>query len=98
MECASCGTVVQGHFEPCNVCRLDHELRELFEQFLDARGNLKDVQRTLGVSYPTVRQRIDLLFRSLGRPAGPAEDPKEVLRRLREGELTVDEAERLLRR
>jgi hypothetical protein len=98
LECTSCGTEVDGRYEPCAVCRLDHELRELFEQFLDARGNLKDVQRALGVSYPTVRQRIDVLFRALGR--GPAEEasPREVLRRLRAGEIDVAEAERLLRR
>lgn len=89
--------MVDGEFEPCAVCRLDHELRTLFEQFLDARGNLKDVQRTLGVSYPTVRQRIDVMFRELGRPSATEIVPKEVLRRLREGQITVEEAERLLR-
>ena len=99
LECSSCGTVVDGHFQPCSVCRLDRELRELFEQFLDARGNLKEIQRALGVSYPTVRQRIEVMFRHLGRPAASEGDsPKEVLRRLRAGEITVDEAERLLRR
>lgn len=99
LACTSCGTVVDGRYAPCAVCRLDHEQRALFELFLDARGNLKDVQRALGVSYPTVRQRIDLLFRALGRPStAPVASPKEVLRRLREGEISVDEAERLLRR
>lgn len=89
--------MVDGQFEPCGVCRLDHELRTLFEQFLDARGNLKEVQRTLGVSYPTVRQRIEVMFRELGRQAPSELGPKEVLRRLREGLITVEEAERLLR-
>lgn len=98
LECTACGTVVDGHFQPCSVCRLDRELRELFEQFLDARGNLKDIQRTLGVSYPTVRQRIEVMFRHLGRAAPERDNPKEVLRRLRAGEISVDEAERLLRR
>jgi hypothetical protein len=98
LECGSCGTVVNGHFQPCEICRLDHELRELFEQFLDARGNLKDIQRALGVSYPTVRQRIDVMFRQLGRPSPHDDSPKEVLRRLRAGEITIEQAERLLRR
>jgi hypothetical protein len=98
LECSSCGTVVNGHFQPCEVCRLDHELRTLFEQFLDARGNLKDIQRALGVSYPTVRQRIDVMFRHLGRSAPPDDHPKDVLRRLRAREITVEQAERLLRR
>ena len=98
LECTACGTVVDGRFRPCSVCRLDHELRDLFEQFLDARGNLKDVERALGVSYPTVRQRIDVMFRSLGRAPARPDSPRDVLRQLREGRITVDEAERLLRR
>ena len=98
LECSACGTAVDGRFQPCSVCRLDRELRELFEQFLDARGNLKDIQRALGVSYPTVRQRIDVMFRHLGRASPDGEPPREILRRLRAGELSVDEAERLLRR
>jgi hypothetical protein len=99
LECGSCGTVVDGRFAPCPVCRLDDALRTLFEQFLDARGNLKEVQRALGVSYPTVRQRIDVMFRELGRPSGATGvAPREVLRRLRAGEIDVDEAERLLKR
>ncbi len=89
--------MVDGRFEPCVVCRLDLELRALFEQFLDARGNLKEVQRALGVSYPTVRQRIDVMFRELGRQPSSELSPTEVLRRLREGQITVEEAERLLR-
>lgn len=99
LACPTCDTAVDGHFETCAVCRLDHELRALFEQFLDARGNLKEVQRELGVSYPTVRQRIDVMFRELGRPSAPARaTPADVLGRLRAGEISVDEAERLLRR
>ncbi|MEZ4240637.1 MAG: DUF2089 family protein [Myxococcota bacterium] len=98
LECDACGTAVDGRYAPCPVCRLDDALRTLFEQFLDARGNLKEVQRTLGVSYPTERQRIDVMFRELGRGAGPAQSPRDVLRRLRAGEIDVDQAERLLRR
>lgn len=98
LECPACGTVVDGSYEPCAVCRLDDELRTLFEQFLDARGNLKEVQRTLGLSYPTVRQRIDVMFRELGRAPATVRVPAEVLRRLGAGEISVDEAEQLLRR
>lgn len=98
LECPSCGTVVDGAYEPCAVCRLDDELRTLFEQFLDARGNLKDVQRALGVSYPTVRQRIDVMFRELGRAPATSAAPTEVLRRLGAGEISVADAEELLRR
>jgi hypothetical protein len=71
-------------------------MRRVFDLFLAARGNLKQVQRNLGVSYPTARQRIDAMFRQIeGKPE--RQEPCDVLVRLRGGEIDVDEAERLLR-
>ena len=96
LHCAACGTDVEGQYRPCAVCTLDAASRALFDLFLQARGNLKDVQRALGVSYPTVRQRIEELFRVLEGDAGPL-DTAEILARVRRGELSVDEAEQLLR-
>ena len=96
LGCASCGTEVQGRYRPCPVCALEPEPRKLFDLFLQARGNLKDVQRALGLSYPTVRQRIEEMFRKLeGAEQGP--EPMDVLQRVRRGEISVEEAERLLR-
>jgi hypothetical protein len=99
LACGACGTEVQGHYAPCPVCTLGPEHRKLFDLFLETRGNLKDVQRALKVSYPTTRQRIDELFTALGLGARAPErpSPMEVLQRVGKGELTVDEAERLLR-
>jgi hypothetical protein len=100
LACSSCGTEVQGHYAPCRVCSLPPEHRVLFDLFLETRGNLKDVQRTLKVSYPTARQRIEELFTALGLGAQPKQErpaPMEVLRRVSAGELTVEQAERLLR-
>jgi hypothetical protein len=100
LACASCGTEVTGSYAPCPVCRLEPEHRRLFDLFLETRGNLKDVQRRLQVSYPTTRQRIEELFSALGLGEASAEErpaPLEVLRKVREGQLTVEQAERLLR-
>ncbi len=96
LRCTGCGTEVQGSYRPCRVCALDAEARELFDLFLDTRGNLKEVQRRLGVSYPTARQRIEEMFQKLeAQPAGPR--PAEILAKVRQGELTVEQAEALLR-
>jgi hypothetical protein len=96
LECSSCDTGLSGEFVPNAVTRLDAEARRIYELFIGARGNLKQVQRELGVSYPTTRQRVDAMFRKLeGRP-DPVE-PRDVLQRLRAGEIDVVEAERLLR-
>jgi len=96
LECSQCGTEVTGQFDLCPVCHLDGEIRKLFDLFINARGNLKQVQRDLGLSYPTVRLRIEELFHKLEQDFIP-QDPKEILARVRSGELRVDEAEKLLR-
>jgi hypothetical protein len=95
LECPSCGTEVNGEYEPCSACRLEGPSREIFDLFLRARGNLKRVQRALGVSYPTARQRVEEMFRELGEEA-PSIDPQSVLRKLRDGEIDAVTAERLL--
>ena len=101
LACGDCGTEVQGHFAPCPICTLEPAHRALFDLFLEARGNLKDVQRALAVSYPTARLRVEELFTALGlgqtRPEAKRPQPMEVLRRVRAGELTVEQAEALLR-
>ena len=97
--CATCGTELSGHFEQCRYCRLDARDLELLEVFLRSRGNLRDVQAHLGVSYPTARQRFNELLARLGfaEPAAAAtEDSRTVLADLAAGRLTVDEAEALL--
>jgi hypothetical protein len=96
LECTHCGTEVSGHFAPCPVCRLDTDIRKLFDLFISARGNLKQVQRALGLSYPTVRLRIEELFRKLEEEMFPS-DPQTILAKVRSGELRVEEAEKLLR-
>lgn len=96
LECSQCRTEVTGEFDLCPVCRLDHDIKKLFDLFMNARGNLKQVQRTLGLSYPTVRVRIEEMFQKLGQDDSPP-DPKEILAKVRAGGLTVDEAEKLLR-
>lgn len=63
--CTSCATRVEGSFSPCPTCRLGPEEQALLELFLRCRGNAKEIQRTLGLSYPTVRLRLEELWRSL---------------------------------
>lgn len=93
--CSSCGTEVNGEFDVCPVCTLDDENRELFDLFMESRGNLKGVQRKLGVSYPTARQRVQSMFSEL-RGEEPMEDSGAVLKRLEDGEIDVDTALKLL--
>src|SRR5947209_6129560 len=85
LRCGECGTTVRGEFPRtgCAFCALEAEQMQFLELFLRCRGNLRDVERSLGVSYPTVRGRLDALLASLGYNAPPppevAEARKEIL-------------------
>lgn len=95
LQCSSCGTEVNGEFDVCPVCTLEGSNRELFDLFMESRGNLKEVQRKLGISYPTVRLRIDNMFSEL-KGENPPMDPSEVLKKLSDGEIDVETASKLI--
>lgn len=94
LHCRSCGTALEGEFGVGRFGRLDREQMSLLESFLRARGNLKEMERELGISYPTVRGRVDALVRALDLAdgAGPIEDVD--LEDSDEGPITDPAAER----
>ena len=73
LHCRSCGTALEGEFGVGRFGRLTREQLSLLESFLRSRGNLKEMERELGISYPTVRGRVDALVRALGLADGDAE-------------------------
>jgi hypothetical protein len=79
LHCRSCGTALEGEFGVGRYGRLSREQLSLLESFLRSRGNLKEMERELGISYPTVRGRVEALLRALGLADGeePAEEPIE---------------------
>jgi hypothetical protein len=95
LSCRSCGTELSGDFESCDFCSLDRQERETLRVFLSSRGNMKELERHLGVSYPTARARFDALLAKLGlateRPA-PARSRVELLERVARGEVDVEDA------
>lgn len=66
LHCRSCGTTLEGEFSVGRFGRLTREQLVLLESFLRSRGNLRDMERELGISYPTVRSRVEALIRALG--------------------------------
>ena len=75
LHCRSCGTTLEGEFSVGRFGRLTREQLLLLESFLRSRGNLRDMERELGISYPTVRSRVEALVRALGFGArGDAEE------------------------
>jgi hypothetical protein len=72
LHCRACGTTLEGEFSVGRFGRLTREQLALLESFLRSRGNLRDMERELGISYPTVRSRVEALIRALG--FGPRDD------------------------
>jgi hypothetical protein len=112
LQCRTCGTAIEGDFSVGRFGRLSREQLALLESFLRARGNLKELERELKVSYPTVRARIDGLVRVLGLadesfPDETLDDGsgrgdtgalrRDVLERLARHEISADEAATLIR-
>jgi hypothetical protein len=97
LGCEHCGTELSGSFQPCAYCGLPADDLETLRVFLVSRGNMRELEKHLGVSYPTARQRFAELLARLGfegdsRPV----DPERVLTDLAAGRIGVEEAETLL--
>jgi hypothetical protein len=95
LTCPACDTELSGGFATCEFCVLSNEDREVLRVFLASRGNMKELERYLGVSYPTARARFDVLLGKIGidRPAGaPAQTRVELMDQVARGEIDIDEA------
>ncbi len=107
LSCPNCETNIEGHFEVCKFCQLSNEQKQFIEVFIKSRGNIREVERELGISYPTVRGRLDAVIQALGYRVDSQESQeieelqankrKEILESLRKGEITSDEAIKLLK-
>ena len=93
------GVVIEGEFVPNEFALLEGDALEYLRLFVKVRGNLKEVERMLGVSYPTVRARFDAMARALGYEEvldGSADARGDVLAALERGEIGAEEATRRL--
>jgi hypothetical protein len=75
--CTRCETQVRGQFTPGEWSALSAEQLTFVKIFLRARGNLSEVEKTLGISYPTIRNKLDEIVKALDRtemvpPAAPS--------------------------
>ncbi|AHF06197.1 DUF2089 domain-containing protein [Desulfitobacterium metallireducens] len=108
LSCTHCPTKIEGEFSTCKFCQLPVEQLIFVEAFIKCRGNIKEVEKELGISYPTVRSRLDSVIESLGyrveenieRQDTQEETQRrqEILEALERGEITVQEATRQIRK
>lgn len=93
LRCSKCNTTVQGDFPLNKLISLSEEDREFLVTFLRSRGNIKDVQERLGISYPTVKNRLDKLLAALGLFDEVRNlNRNEIIDGLNKGEISVEEA------
>ena len=111
LHCGACDTQIEGRFRLGRFQRLSAEQLAFLEVFVKNRGIIKDVEVELGISYPTVRARLDDALRAMGYPVAGDDDPRassrqlraearesrrRVLEQLREKRITAEEAARRL--
>jgi hypothetical protein len=102
LDCPDCKIAIEGEFTPPALLKLTGAQIDFVEVFIKNRGVIREVERELGVSYPTVRARLDeviaaLGYSSKGAPDASAADDRgsrrrSVLADLKGGKLTPEEA------
>lgn len=97
VSCTDCGTTIKGEFEEDKFSKLSQEEKNFIEIFVMKRGSIKEIEKELGISYPTVRNKLDGVIKSLGHDVGKEESRIDILNRLNEGEISPEEATELLK-
>lgn len=102
LHCRNCDTAIEGHFTLGKFYRLTPEQLAFVETFVRCEGKLNKMEDELGVSYPTVRSRLNEVIRALGYEVREesypsAEQRKVILDQLAAGEITSEEAIKLLK-
>ncbi|NMP23352.1 DUF2089 domain-containing protein [Sulfobacillus harzensis] len=94
LECPHCHVQIRGHFQGQPTVGLTDDQREFLRVFVLSRGNLREIERILGISYPTVRSKLDDLvdaFQGGESPAMPS-NRRRILEDVADGRLDVKEA------
>jgi hypothetical protein len=93
------GISIQGEFELPPLARLRYEDQVFVSEFVRSHGSIKDMERAFGISYPTVKNRLNRIIDQLQLvevAASPVGD--DALELLERGEISADEAADRLRR
>ncbi len=104
LHCRSCHTRIESEYSTCRFCRLPQQSLDFIEIFVKNRGNIKEMERELEISYPTVRSRLNDVIKELGyeveveSPASSemAEERRAILKQLNAGEISAAEATELI--
>ena len=100
IKCAGCGSEINGSFKAGGMSMLPAEYQKFVAVFLRQRGNIKAVEKELGISYPTINRMLDSINAMLDATAPTQEKPltrKEILDSIERGEMSVKDATFILK-
>ena len=98
MNCHRCGVSIDAPFPMPRLGNLPIEHQRFIEMFVLASGSLKEIAEQTGVSYPTVRSRLDKIIESLRQEIAKTSEVKgNILDAVGEGKMTAEEAARLIK-
>jgi hypothetical protein len=87
------GVAIEGAFELPQLAQLSAEDQVFVTAFVRCHGSIKEMERTFGVSYPTIKSRLNRITQALDFvETDPAPSRAEVIDRLRRGEITAEQA------
>ena len=95
LRCPSCNTVIEGDFQTERLLSLNPQQRSFVLSFLRNRGNIREMEKELGISYPTVRSRLDDIIQAIDGASATKTPPltrKQILEMLAKGEITQEDA------
>ncbi len=100
LKCKKCDTIIENEFEFSKFEGLAEEHLSFMEVFLKCRGNIKDVEKELGISYPTVRAKLEEVVLALGysiETKKPKISNKEIIDMLEKGEISAEQAVNMMK-
>ena len=93
LSCEDCGVTIEGELPVSRLSILSADQQRFVESFLIARGNIREAEKLLGISYPTVRRRLDDVVHALGHATSKIQRTQtDVLDALEDGTLSPKEA------
>ena len=94
LKCGKCDTVIENDFKLSKFDYLSADELHFVETFIKCRGNIKEVEKELRISYPTVRAKLDSIIKNLGYENETKRDEKReaVLKLLESGQIDAQEA------
>ena len=96
LSCNGCKTQIDSELQIPPFFRLPQDLQEFVMTFLRCQGKIRDMEKELGISYPTVCKRLDMVNELLGNQVAPI-NRTQILEQLERGEISVQEATQLLK-